>query len=98
VLIKPDEIETVTEGGIHIPRDEKLAKSDVQLGTLVAVGNQAWKAFSANFTGKPWAKPGDYVLYARFAGSLVEDPFTGEEYRLLNDEDVNVVVTEGKQE
>lgn len=94
VIVKPDDIETETEGGIILKVDEKMEKGGIQRGILVAHGNQAWKAFSNDFTGKPWANPGDYVIFAKFAGKFIQDPFTEEEYLIMNDEDVLAIITE----
>lgn len=92
VLIKADPIEKTTTGGIVIVMDERLAKADQMRGTIVGVGPQAWKAFSKDYTGEPWASEGDRVLYARYAGKEVEDPTTGEIFVIVNDEDVVAVI------
>jgi co-chaperonin GroES (HSP10) len=94
VLVKPDPIEQTTAAGIVIVMDEKLAAADQMRGTLVAVGEQAWKAFSKDYNGSPWASVGDRVLYARYAGKLVEDPSSGEDYVILNDEDIIATLAE----
>ena len=36
--------------------------------------------------GKPWCKKGDWVIFARYAGSRL--PIDGGEVRLLNDDEV----------
>ncbi len=104
ILVKPDSLETTTESGIVIVQDEKLEKTGIQHGTLVASGEQAWKAFrqldenGKEVEGKPWATPGDYVLWARHAGRVAFDPFEedGEnEYLVMNDEDIIAVITKG---
>jgi co-chaperonin GroES (HSP10) len=92
VLIKADPIERTTAGGLVIVMDERLAKADQMRGVLVAVGPQAWKAFSKDYNGEPWANEGDHVLYARYAGKEVEDPSTGEIFVILNDEDVIAII------
>jgi co-chaperonin GroES (HSP10) len=66
-------------------------------GTLAAIGPQAWKAFGPNFTGEPWANVGDRVYFAQYSGKIVKDPDTGEEYKLMNDEDITAVVAAGKE-
>jgi len=88
ILVKPEAVETKSAGGIIYGNfDEKMEKAGVQQGTLVAFGNQAWKAFSAEFDGKPWADIGDYLFYSRYAGKILVDPIDGEEYMIMNDED-----------
>lgn len=97
VIVKPDDIEEVTEGGIVLTGviNERLEKAGINRGILVAYGNQAWRAFSNDFTGMPWANVGDYVLYSKYAGKLIQDPIDGTEYMIMNDEDVLAVITEG---
>jgi len=97
VLVKPDDIEDTTAGGIVLIQDERLEKASQVFGTLVAIGDQAWKAFSPDYTGEPWAKVGDRISYSRFAGKNLKDPETKEEFIVMNDEDVVAVITgEGK--
>lgn len=92
ILVKPDEIETKTKSGIVLVIDEKLEKAGQMLGTLVAIGDQAYKAFSSDFTGEPWALPGDRVLFSRYAGKNVVDPETGENYLIMNDDDLKLKI------
>ena len=95
VLIKPDKVEKTTAGGIILNIDEKLEKGGVQKGLLVDIGPQAWKAFSKDFNGKPWAVIGDYIYFSRYAGKFVQDPADPEtEYMIMNDEDILGVITD----
>ena len=88
VLVKPDEIEEVTEGGIILAQTDKSRKEDAQQsGTLVQVGPTAWKAFDE---GEPWANVGDKVLFAKYGGYSVD--LDGELHRIMNDEDITAVV------
>lgn len=99
VLVKPDETEKKSKGGIIFAGvDERLEKANMQVGMLVAYGKQAWRAFSNDFTGLPWAEVGDYVLWSRFAGKIIIDPVDGEEYMILNDEDIIARITKGSNE
>lgn len=105
VLIKPDEIEEKTEGGIIIPGTvSELHAMAQSIGTFVAAGPDAYmdnvtrdrqgqiierKGFSQAF-----AKPGDRVAFAKYGGLQVNGK-DGESYRLMNDVDVTAVVEEG---
>jgi chaperonin GroES len=90
VLIKPDEIEEVSKGGIVLHTTNKDREADAQIsGTLVAVGPNAWKAFD---DGVPWAKVGDKVLFAKYGGYPLK--IKGEMYRVMNDEDITAIVQE----
>lgn len=97
VLIKPDEIEEVSEGGIvltHTDQAKKLEEAGQVFGTIKAIGFQAWKAFGKDHSGEPWAKVGDRVLFSKYSGFYLEDPADGENYKIVNDEDIVAVITE----
>ena len=91
-------LELKTESGIILATGEqaetdiKTNQHKVDMGVVVSVGPDAWKAFGKDFTGKPWAKVGDKVIYARFGGIIVENPINSKDYILINDEDVNIVI------
>lgn len=93
ILVKQDKLaETdktlvkARELGLHIPEHEdfKRAQASVDKGVVVSIGATAFRDFG---TESP-ITVGDYVAYARFAGKLIEDPYTGEEFVALNDEDI----------
>ncbi len=92
LLVKSDSAELETEWGFEIVSDRKLEDAAMTSGELVAVGEQAWKAFGPDFTGEPWANPGDRVFFAQYAGKNVTDPDTGIEYKLMNDDDITAVI------
>ena len=89
VLVKVEEAETVTKGGIIVAQTiaDKNTEANI-FGTLVAVGETAWK----DFGGRAWATIGDRVAIAKYGGFVIEDPDTKEKYRLLNDEDITAVI------
>jgi len=90
VLVRPDNVEEMTASGIVLAHENKKRKVEAQVtGTVVAVGSQAWLEFS---DGSPWAKAGDRVLFAEFAGKLVK--ISGVTHRIINDEDITAVVLE----
>jgi co-chaperonin GroES (HSP10) len=104
IVVRPDKVETTTESGLVLALDEQLEKTGVQRGVVVSVGPSAWKAYREmdekgnEHNGKPWANPGDYILFARHAGRYYFDPFEPEgenEYMVMNDEDVIGIITEG---
>lgn len=103
VLVKPDPIESTTESGVVIVRDERLAKAECQLGTVVATGPTAWKAFRVledgnERPGKPWASVGDKVYYSKHSGFFARDPVTEEDYVIMNDDDVQMVIRKNIRE
>lgn len=90
VLIKPDKVETVSAGGIITDISNGDREADAQIiGTLVAVGPNAWKEFD---DGIPWAQVGEKVLFAKYGGYAVK--IRGEVYRIMNDEDVTAIVSD----
>lgn len=98
VIVKADEVQKMSKGGIIMAVDERLEKAGIQRGILVDYGDQAWKAFSNDFTGEPWAKKGDYVIFSKFAGKFIQDPVDDAIYVVLNDEDVIATIREGSNE
>lgn len=101
VLVKVEEIKTKTDWGFEVVSDSENKKREQAghiVGDLVAIGPQAWKAFSIDFTGEPWAEIGDRVIFSRYAGKVVTDPETGIDYLLLNDEDIRARLTGGEKD
>lgn len=80
VVIKPAEAEEKTKGGIIIP---DTAKEQPQRGEVVAVG----PGKDGNLMT---VKVGDIVLYDKYAGQKVE--FEGEEYLIMREDDVLVIL------
>lgn len=88
VLVKPDEVETKTKGGIILPEaaaDQK--KYAMQKATLVAVGENAWEEAASRSIAFVRPQPGDRVLIGKYAGTRITG-LDGEEYVLANDEDI----------
>lgn len=72
-------------------------KMSLDVGRVVAIGPLCWKHADYGYGTSdwaPWAQIGDKVVFGRYAGKLVEDPVDGEEYMLLNDEDIQSVIEE----
>lgn len=89
VLVKVT-LEKQTQSGLVLVRDERFAKAAEEVGIIIAIGPNAWKAFDG---GEPWAKVGDKVVFSKYGGKIVEDPTTppdedGSYFMVLNDEDI----------
>lgn len=85
VLVYPDQISD-RRGSLFVPDSVRKQEQYAHVfGTLVKIGPQAWMGFD---DGRPWAKVGDRVVFAKYGGLVLEDPETKELYRCLNDEDV----------
>lgn len=92
-LIRPVKVDEKTKGGIILPDEHKDREQFAQMeGVLVAVSplaftyadDEAWGA-----SAKP--KPGDKVLFAKYAGAAVKG-MDGKDYRLVNDKDIAAVL------
>lgn len=89
LLVKPaEDVEEFGGGLIAIPDSVKERFHMVQTkGELVAVGPTAWAAFGDT----PWAKVGDTVMFAKYSGLVIKG-LDGQQYRLINDDDLIAVV------
>lgn len=100
VLIKPDEIERKTEGGIIIADTiaERHAMAQTT-GYLVAIGPDAFihkverEGIKKKVVGysEPFAKEGDRICFAKYGGLMLTGK-DGYEYRVMNDEDITARV------
>lgn len=92
VLVKPDDAERKTPGGIIIIEAAADKKAMAMMkATVVAVGETAWSEaiHDANNFGVSFVAPatGARVMIAKYGGVEIEGA-DGVTYRLLNDEDV----------
>lgn len=84
VLIRPRPVEK-ERSGIILVHDEHRELAATIEGEVVALGETAYLKVD---DGRPWVKPGDYVLYAKYAGALVIDPDTEENFVVVHDVDI----------
>jgi len=86
ILVLPYKAKEKTKGGIIMGQDT-LERQQVasQCGNVLAVGPHAYKD-KDRFPGGPWCKVGDWIMFARYAGSRIK--IEGGEVRLLNDDEV----------
>lgn len=88
VLVKVDEYDEKTQGGIIIP--EKIAEKqafDCEVGEVVMLSKTAYIDLQ---DGTRRCEPGDHVLYTRYAGHdiPIKEGNTTTIYRLVKDADV----------
>jgi len=81
ILIRQAKGENVTAGGILIPEP---AREKPLKGEVLAVGGG--RVTTEGILIKPNVKPGDVVLFNRFAGTEVR--FNGEDLLVLKEEDI----------
>ena len=85
LLVLPFTPPTKSKGGL-IYSQETLDKARIATtcGYVLKMGPLCYK--EEKFTSGPWCKKGDWVIFARYAGSRL--PIEGGEVRLLNDDEV----------
>ena len=86
LLVLPFKMDGKTKGGIHLA-ESTLEKQQVgsQCGLVLKMGPQCY-ADKKRFPEGPWCKKGEWVMFARYAGSRIK--IEGGEIRLLNDDEV----------
>jgi len=80
VLVRPAAAEEKSVGGIIIP---DTAKEKPLKGSVVAVGN-------GTKDEEMVVKPGDNVLYGKYAGTEIE--FDGENYLIMRQSDILAII------
>ena len=90
ILVLPFRIDEKTKGGVLLGQ-EAVDRQQVasQCGNVLAMGSQCYGDKERYPTG-PWCKVGDWVVFARYAGSRIE--IEGGEVRLLNEDEVLATV------
>ena len=86
IFILPFQMGEKTKGGILMGQDT-LEKQQVasQCGNVLAMGPDCYRDKNRYKQG-PWCKVGDWVMFARYAGSRIK--IEGGEVRLLNDDEI----------
>ena len=85
VVVKPQEAEAKTAGGIVLPDS---AKEKPLMGKVIAVG--PGKMLDSGNRGAMSVKKNDVVLYGKYGGSEVE--VDGTEYKILRESEILGVV------
>ena len=90
ILVLPFRMDEKTKGGILMGQDT-LDKQQVasQCGNVLAMGSQCYKD-KERYPSGPWCKVGDWVIFARYAGSRIQ--IEGGEIRLLNEDEILATV------
>ena len=86
LLVRPYQPKQKTKGGLYLT--EKTLETQqltTVVGFVVKMGDLCYKDKEKFPTG-PWCKEGDWVMFARYAGSRIK--IEGGEIRLLNDDEV----------
>ena len=90
MLVLPFKMNEKTKGGVLLGQ-ETIERQQVgsQCGNVLAMGPDCQNDKN-RFSQGPWCKVGDWVVFARYAGSRIE--IEGGEVRLLNDDEVLATV------
>ena len=90
ILVLPFKMNEKTKGGVLIG-SETIERQQVasQCGNVLAMGESCYSDKTRYPTG-PWCKVGDWVVFARYAGSRIE--IEGGEVRLLNEDEILATV------
>ena len=92
LLIAMPTLEEKTEGGIFIPDAMKEAESTASVvGLVVMMGDMAYQDEDKFPTG-PYCKEGEWVIFRSYSGTRFK--LEGQEFRLINDDTVEAVVTD----
>ena len=90
ILVLPFKMGEKTKGGVLLGQ-ESLDRQQVasQCGNVIAMGDSCYKD-KERYPSGPWCKVGDWVIFARYAGSRIE--IEGGEVRLLNEDEILATV------
>ena len=86
LLVLPFKMPEKTKGGLYLGQDT-LERQQVAstCGLILATGPDVYND-KEKFPEGPWCKKGDWVIFARYAGSRFK--IEGGEVRLLNDDEI----------
>ena len=90
ILVLPFKMGEKTKGGVLLGQ-ESVDRQQVasQCGNVIAMGDACY-VDKERYPKGPWCKVGDWVIFARYAGSRIE--IEGGEVRLLNEDEVLATV------
>jgi chaperonin GroES len=90
ILVLPFKMNEKTKGGVII-NESTLERQQVasQCGNVLAMGSECYKD-KERYPSGPWCKVGDWVVFARYAGSRIN--IEGGEVRLLNEDEILATV------
>ena len=85
ILVLPFTPKNKSKGGILFSQETlDKARISTTCGYVLKMGDLAYK--DTDKFDQPWCKKGDWVIFARYAGSRL--PIEGGEVRILNDDEV----------
>jgi co-chaperonin GroES (HSP10) len=91
LIALPQVEETFDSGIIKADRTVYEEKILTVVGLVLDMGNEAYSD-KDRFPNGPWCKVGDYVMFRANTGTRFR--FNGVEYRLMNDDSIEAVVSD----
>ena len=93
ILVALPEVEKTYQNTKVLKTDKEIHLDYVMsiIGLVVDVGDQAYQD-KERFGDQPWCKTGDYVMFRANSGTRFK--VNGVEYRLMNDDSIEAVVTD----
>ena len=90
LLVLPFKMKDKTKGGLVLA-ESTLERQQVasQCGNVLVMGDACYRD-KERYPSGPWCKVGDWVVFARYAGSRIE--IEGGEVRLLNEDEILATV------
>lgn len=94
ILVKPDQMEEKTKGGIVFAETTKERYGLAQcIGTVIGAGSTCYDDVLELYGKRLSVKDGDKVMFARYAGAEVTG-IDKEKYRIIYDKDITAIVTQ----
>jgi co-chaperonin GroES (HSP10) len=93
VTIEMDKVEEKKIGSIFVPESSKILSDEtVEKGTVLELGPLAYAGLANGASKEPWIKPGDRVYVKAYGGRRFRFK-SGRHIRLVNDEDINCLIS-----
>ena len=95
ILVLPFQPKRITKGGVHIA-DTAAERQHVATvcGLVLEVGPDCYRD-KERYPRGPWCKKGDWVMFARYAGSRFK--IEGGEIRILNEDEILATIQDPEQ-
>lgn len=92
VIIKVDKVEEKTAGGVYLGNVERK-QNEQDTGIIISHGIDAFVDWHESET----PKVGDSVVFARYSGGSMNYELNGEQYRIVNPNDIAGIIMEDKE-
>ena len=95
ILIAMPVVESKTKGGVFVPEEFKRDEQTASIcGYVMKVGPDAYQN-KDRYPNGPWCKEGDWVIFRSYSGTRFK--IKGQEFRLINDDTIDGVVSDPKE-